>query len=209
MVRAACSLSMILISDSWARIPLKDINGKMAEFKEQYKHYAPCFGQLILSNGLLENLRLYGPYSIHYKKWNEGLPTQTTVRDFFKDNSDHQLFKLIKILFPSNAGSLATQGVVGQKPFQDMIEDKPEIIGHLINDVFYRIQMQDTGISLQLNRSTQSMYNVPAKQLQEEQRLKLSILKYNKIKNNFKEELEKKNAKKKEDIEKKIKVYTE
>jgi hypothetical protein len=169
-----------------------------AKFKEKYKHYAPCFGQLILSNGLLENLRLYGPYSIDYKKLNQGLPTETTVRDFFKDSSRHSLFKLIKILFPSNAGSLATQGVVGQKPFQDMLEDKPELIGHLINDVFYRLQSKDT------NRSVQSMYNVPAKQLQEEQRLSFSIYRekkqklsfsinsYNQGKNNFKKEIQEK-----------------
>ncbi len=199
MVRAACSLSMILISDSWARIPLECINGKMAEFNEQYKHYAPCFGQLILSNGLLENLRLYGPYSIDYKQLNQGFQTEMTVRDFFEDDpDDHPLFKLIKILFPSNAGSLTTQGVVGQKPFQDMLQDKPELIGHLINNVFYRLPSKNT------NRSVQSMYNIPAKQLLEEQRLSSSIYKekkqrlsssinsYNERKNNFKKEIQEK-----------------
>ncbi len=49
-----------------ARIPLSALNGLMKNFK--VKEYAPCYGQMLLSNGLLHNMRIYGNYSMSQKK---------------------------------------------------------------------------------------------------------------------------------------------
>ncbi|OJW51438.1 MAG: hypothetical protein BGO67_06750 [Alphaproteobacteria bacterium 41-28] len=92
---------MLFSSSAMAKQNPTSFKGVTDCFKKDQEFYSPTLGEVALASGLIENIRFYGPFEAFHSK-------ETGERNYTGDKSDDPLWKIVKILFPSNNGQLGT-----------------------------------------------------------------------------------------------------
>ena len=88
------AFSTMLSPGAMAKIPPVAFKGITKHFRNGKEYLSATLGIIALELGLVENIRLYGPYIPAYR------PDGT--RDYASDTSDDPLWNVVKILFPSS-----------------------------------------------------------------------------------------------------------
>ncbi|MDI9636322.1 hypothetical protein QM565_11230 [Geitlerinema splendidum] len=90
-----------LSSTAMATIPIGAYNGTTKHYRKGKERNSPVLGAAGLASGLVENIRLFGPFTPAYK--------EDGSRDYAGDTSDNPSWQMVKILFPSTGGSLSSE----------------------------------------------------------------------------------------------------
>jgi hypothetical protein len=124
-------LILSITSSSIARISPLAFKGVTEHFKKGKEFYSPTLGMAALESGLIYNLRFYGNFKAG--KDERG-------RVYHKDISDDPTWNLVKLLFPSNGGTLTveSQHVGNFGRYVNM----PKAVALLLNYV-YKVRKQN------------------------------------------------------------------
>ena len=91
---------MTLSSTAMAEISTRSYNGVTKHYRKGKEHYSPVLGAAALETGLVENIRMFGPFAPGVDE--EG------KRHFLKDKSADPLWIVTMLLFPSTLGEFGT-----------------------------------------------------------------------------------------------------
>ncbi|MBX9786928.1 MAG: hypothetical protein K2Y08_06285 [Alphaproteobacteria bacterium] len=90
-----------LSSTAMSTIDPRLYNGTTKHYRKGKERNSPVLGAAGLVTGLVENIRWFGPFTPAYK--------EDGTRDYAGDTSDNPSWNIVKILFPSTGGDLASE----------------------------------------------------------------------------------------------------
>jgi hypothetical protein len=150
-------MALLFLSIAHGEISFQAIKGihhtvkeKKPIFKEGYDHLSPIWGFLDLKTGMIENLRFFGNYEFG---WNEKDPFK---REYSKDNGQDGITKLVRILFPSTGGQLATVAVGASNNLGQYLT--PDLVGKILNGI-QKLRKENVDVNFDLKFDGKPSFN--------------------------------------------------
>jgi hypothetical protein len=141
-----------------ATIPIGAYNGATKHYRKGKERNSPVLGAAALATGLVENIRMFGPFTPAYK--------EDGSRDYAGDTSDNPSWQMVKILFPSTGGTFTSESQFETNFGKNV--DKVQTIEHLLSFVNDLREGKDVNVEALKNALFSTLKERPALSVEEE-----------------------------------------